>query len=371
MVFHKYDKPKEGPYHPAHFFTHGVIVQVFTDEGIVGLGATPDSYWHIPPVYVTWIEKILKPQLIGKDPYELEVILKSLMKRGRLDGAVSAIELALWDIIGKSLNLPLYKLLGGAYRDKVKVYGSKIVSHKPEEAAKEALDLAERGFKAAKVQMGELSFERDLARIKAIREAVDDLELTADVNGRYTLTLAIKAAKELEKYDLVWLEEPISGNLNPTTVSEYARLSSSVNLNIAGGEGLYGIREAKDAIKERAVSIIQHNVQYNGIIESRKICAMAEAFDIPWAPSCIRLGIGVVGTIHLAANTPNFMMMEYWKHPGTEELRSGILTEPIEMKKGYIEVPKKPGLGIELNEDKLAKYTIKHWNVSPYYMLSD
>jgi len=367
MICKKYEKPERGPYYPSQFFAFGTIIQVFTDEGIIGLGAARG--W-VPPSVAMTIEKGIKPLIIGEDPFNVERIWRKIFYsppcypdyRGIGFSALSGVEIALWDIIGKSLQVPIYELLGGYHRKKIRVYASKILSKDPEEAAKEALEVAEQGFTAAKIQLGHLPLRKDVERVKAIREAVPELDLVADVNGRWTFSLALQGVKELEKYNLLWLEEPFEHPII-NHIEDSRRLVEVSNIPIASGEAIATKYGARDLIVNKAVDIIQHNVIANGIMESKKMCSLAEAFDIPWAPNCGRIGIEVAASLQLAANVPNFIMLEYWKHPGTSETRSGILTEPLEMHKGYIDVPDKPGLGVELNEEELAKFSVKKWTI--------
>lgn len=370
MICHNFnpDKPLSRGYQPYHFFEYGTIVEIFTDEGIVGLGAAGrmSRFTSLPPIISWEIEHELKPSLIGKDPLNVSM----LTCRNR-DFAQNAVEEALWDIVGKALHVPLYKVLGGGFRDKIKVYGSKVSSPDPKDAANESLELAERGFLGLKIQLaqeyprGQHSLKQDIARVKAVRQAVDDVELMTDANGAYTLPVAKQAAHEFEKYELTWLEEPIDG-VRSTTADVTARLAEAVDLPIAGGEGLIGKREAKDVLSKRAIDIIQHNVGRNGVSESMKVCTVAEAFDVPWAAGCGKFGVETAAALHVAAAAETFMSMEYWVFPGTEVLRSKILKdEPLEMKNGYVKVPQKPGIGVELNEEEVAKYTVKEWSIPP------
>jgi len=341
------------------------IIQVFTDEDIVGLGSTIGD-----PVVPILIEKHLKPLIIGEDPFNIEKIWRKLFhslpsygQRGRNIEAISGIEIALWDIMGKALHAPVYKLLGGCYREKVRVYASKLFSVKPDDIVKEALEVAEKGFTAAKIQLG-LSLMEDLERIKAVRKEVSDLELMADANGCYTFHLARKAAREFEKYDLSWLEEPIDPTLN--CLDNMSRLVALSLIPIAAGERFKTKYEANDFLQKKAVDIIQHSCMIGGILEAKKACAIAEALDIPWAPQAFG-GIRGVAILHLAVSTPNFMIMEVSKdYPS--ELETEIFVKPMEIKKGYVEIPKGYGLGIELNEAALVKHSIevKDWNVRPH-----
>jgi len=365
-LFHKYPKPKEGPYHPTQFFTYGLLIKVLTDKGITGIGAAPDTYWSIPPIYENFIQKIVKPQLIGKtiEINNLQRLLNSIKCKGQHVEAMNGVETALWDILGKIKNVPIHSLIGGARKKKLKIYGSKIIAKEPENAAREIKDLARKGYAAVKVQMGGYSPAKDLERIKAIHEQEDDVSIVVDVNGRYTNSVTKKIAKELDNLDVVWLEEPIMGNLNPSTVSEYSQLTHSTQIPIAGGERLIARAQLKKILERSAIDILQFRVPPSGISETVKMCNMIKPFEIPWAPGCTRLGINVIASAHVCATVSNFIMLEHWKHPGTEELRNNIFKQDIKIENGYLHVPQKPGLGLELNEDAVKKYTINNWDIS-------
>lgn len=364
-VHHQFGKPKDGPYNQAHFYTLRMIIRVFTDDGLVGLGSSFGG-----PAAEFYVRKMLKPQLLGKDPLHIEPLVNSLMDVDVPREAISGVETALWDIKGKALGVPVYQLLGGAYRDKIKVYAAKIIAPEPEEAAREALELAARGFVAAKIQfcldLEKNSPRQDLERAAAVRQAVPDMELIADVNGRYTLPVAVQVARQLEELDCV-LEEPLGWrHLDPTLVRCYAQLRRSATTPIAGGEQLRDRRELKEVLIGEAIDVVQHRVTITGISEAKKMCEMAESFDVPWSPGCYNLAIDVVATLHVAAAVPNYTMLEYWKNPGTEELRENLLKSPqLRLKDGYLELPQKPGLGIELDEEKAQEYTIRDWDIHP------
>ncbi len=338
------------------------FVKVTTDEGIYGIGEC--KVVLAPKVTSIIIEELLKPMLIGKDPFDVEVMwewMYGLMKyRGQLKGfmleAISGIDIALWDIVGKATNKPVCKLLGGCFREKIEAYASSILWGKKEEVVRTALNLLEQGHTAVKLKGGR-GVEKDAEIVKSVREAVgSDMELMLDANCAYNLREAIRLGRKLERYEVYWFEEPIS----PEQLDNYVTLTRALDVPIATGENEFTRWGFRDLITKRAADIIMPDVgRAGGISECKKIAAMAEAFDILYSPHTGVVGAGIkAASIHLSAAIPNFLTYEYfWE---SNPLTNEILKEPIEeFKGGYIKVPDRPGLGIELREEILSKYLIK------------
>jgi len=349
--------------------TSQTIVQVYTDEGITGVGHCDSS------LYVRFIiEGSLKPMLIGRDPLETDVLWTMMYRRAAWSGlrgiiihSMAGVDMALWDIKGKKLGAPVWKLLGGRYRDKVIPYASLTpLSFKPYNLAERAAEYRELGFKAVKFgwgSFGRISVEKDVALVKAVREgAGDDVKVFID-GGRpweCNASWVIRTAKKIEKYDVFLLEEP----LWPDDVDGLAEISASVDLPISTGETLSTTQEYRTLVEKRAVDILQPDPSRVGMTQWKTIAKMAEAAGMMCIPHDWSTGINVMAQIHLVASIPNGEYIEYRRpEPGREDsveadFMDKILVEPFELKNGYFDVPDEPGLGITLNEKTLAKHAV-------------
>jgi len=329
------------------------VVKVLTDEGIVGIGYTMGACASI-------VEKNLRGLLIDEDPFCVEKLWNKMFygnlragRKGEVIRAISAVDIALWDIMGKAVDKPLYKLLGG-YRDKVPVYASGGYYQESkgiDGLVKEMTSYVEQGFKAVKMKIGRLSIKEDVERVKAVREAIgDDIQLMVDANNAWDILTAIRIGKELEKYSIFWLEEPVM----PDNLHANRKVADALDVPIASGEIEYTRWGFHTLIENRAVDIIQPNAFVcGGISEWIKISALASAWDVPVAPHNAQ-DIHV----HLAAATSNSLNVEYFL-PSEDIIKfSELLIEPNKPKDGYMEVPQKPGLGIDLNEKAIERYKI-------------
>lgn len=346
-----------------------VFVKVYTDEGISGLG---EATLEGKELTVVAAIKELKGYVIGKDPFNVEDIWQKMSYGGFWRGgpvintAISGMEHALWDIIGKKLNVPVYKLLGGLCRDKIKVYvGSAFTlgATTPEECAQNCLEIVEQGFATLKGDpfgVADQVIERRLAkdaieRVRTVRKAVgDEVDICIEAHGRFNTYTAIKMGKELEEFSPFFYEEPVP----PENVDAMVKVARAVNIPIASGERLYTKYGFRELLEKQAVSIIQPDICHaGGILECKKISAMAEVYYIPVAPHNPNGPVATAVNVQLMACIPNASMLELVSH--VVPWRKEVLTEPIEIKGGYIKVPSKPGLGIELNEEVVAKYPYK------------
>ena len=254
----------------------------------------------------------------------------------------------------QKLGAPVYQLLGGVYRNKIRVY-THISGRTPEEYAKNALTKVEQGFTALKTTLFEavkpidsLSLvEKTVERFRAIREAVgDDVDIAVDCHGRLSPAMAVRIAKALEPYYPMFLEEPCL----PENVDAMAIIARSTSIPIATGERLFTRWGFREVLEKQAASIIQPDLSHaGGIMECKKIAAVAETYYVALAPRCPLGSIALASCIQLDACTPNFLIQEQ------VTLGEGYLEEPFKLKDGYVEVPKKPGLGIELNDDFIKR----------------
>jgi len=347
------------------------LVKIFTDEGITGIGAqdVADPWW------CNYIEKYVKPYVIDQvvEPYYIEKFVR-YMRPQPFGTMVSprpcCVEMALWDAIGKKANLPVYKLLG-AFQDRVKAYASVLEEYplwNAERWAKFVERLFNEGFKAVKLHIGWMwPNPNDILNvIRVIRKTVGyDVDLMVDAmqawvpQPLYDLQAALKYARGLEKYEVLWLEEPLPHFNNPELS---AKLCDSVDIPIAGGGAMFGFHTYKTVLEKNALDIVQPDVMHaGGILEVRRIAFLAEAYGKLCVPHFWGPGIALAATLQVIGST-NIPWVEYCYHPPafSVEVRDAMLSEPIKIDKdGYVEVPKKPGIGIELNEEFIEKHTVK------------
>jgi L-alanine-DL-glutamate epimerase-like enolase superfamily enzyme len=342
------------------------FVKVITGEGLEGIGEC--TVREAPEAHAEIIERLLKPIIVGSDPSDHQVLwdrmFASLRTRGHSEGffleAISGVDLALWDLTGKKLGLPVHKLLGGAHEDKVKAYASSIFFGKPEDVADEARRLVEKGHDQMKLKIGMSSTGpgrgADVANVKAIRDAIGyDIDLMVDANSAFSASSAIRIGRKLEHYEVYWFEEPVP----PDDLDGYIRVSHALDIPVSGSESLFGRYNFRDLIVKQAVDIVQPDIgRCGGISECQKIAAMAEAYDLPFTPHVGFSGGGVrAATLQFVSTLPReiFLTYEYMYRPSV--IGNEVLKEPLErFHKGYLELPTKPGLGIELNEQALADH---------------
>jgi galactonate dehydratase len=341
------DASRQSPTGVGWYSRNWLFVQICTDEGICGVGEA--SGW--PRVIETAI-KDLTPLLIGEDPFHIEKLWQKMliatMGHGMTgivgSGAMTGIEMALWDIKGKALNTPVWNLLGGKIRDRIWAY-----SHAS--TADRAQELVDRGFTALKTG----GVADPLRRVKELREAVGpDVDLMIDVHGPPWLTTpdAIRLGQALEEYDLLFYEDPVP----PDNIEAIAKVAAAVNLPIAAGERhshIYGVREL---IEREIIDVVQPDTgRAGGLMQMKKIAALAEAHFITFAPHSGSLGpVAEFACLHLLATLPNFLIMEHVEDDVPQ--RYEVVTPLPEIVDGHITVPDTPGLGVELVEDAIAKY---------------
>lgn len=332
-----------------------ILVEVSTDEGISGYGESiPFTYGSV----AGYIEQQLKPLFVGEDPTHTERLWDKAYRvsfghgiRGISLYALSAVEVALWDILGKARNMPVYEMLGGLCKDKVKAYASLMEYKKPEEVAEISLKWVEEGYKAVKIHQGR---KNAVESTKAVREAVgDDVEIMLDVNGAWTPREAIKSAKKLEKFDLTWLEEPI---WPVDDYSSLARLREKTDILIAGGENEHTHYGFRNLITRGAVDIVQPDViMTGGIMTCRKIFALAEAWNLGIATHSFFFGPGVPAAVHLSLSN----MLSEWVEINAVPLEAFFINPAYRPVKGYVSAPNRPGLGFEIDWEVVDKYLVK------------
>lgn len=323
-------------------FSDYTIVKIHTDEGIIGLGEASTTSGPSTELVKPEIDKFLSPSLIGEDPFNIEFLLEKM--RSSTPISKTAVEMALYDIMGKKLKVPIYKLVGGRYRDMIPV--TWVIGIKSaREMAKEAKDYVDKGFNTIKIKVGR-DPRKDVERLKAVREACgEDAKIRADANGGYETKIAIKTIKEMEKYDLELMEDPIP----PWDIRGQAEVVKAVDIPIMADGSIQTPRDAINLIREEAADIFNIYIMSGGILNAIKIATIAEAADIPcMLGSNLELGIGTSAGAQVAAATRNIKYASDIIGPLYYE--SDVITQPLKIDKGLLEVPKGPGLGVDLDE---------------------
>jgi galactonate dehydratase len=348
-----------------------LFVRVQTDEGIHGIG---EAYSCGPDDATAAVVADFETWLIGKDPRDVEALWHLMYAGSRFPGgsilnsALSGIEHALWDILGKSLGVPVWRLLGGQFRDKIRVYQSPR-GGTPEELAEDAVRLIERyGYTALKInpqppgyaQMPFSQVVRESAkRLEAVRKAVGaDVEIGVDAHARiFEPVRAVEMAEALRPYRPFFFEEA----LRPENIDAMADVRARSSIPIATGEMLYTKFQFRELLEKRGADIIQPDVCIaGGLLELKKIAAMAEAHYVTVAPHNPMGPVATAVNVHFAVSTPNFLILEY--SPDDVGKRRDLLLEPLKVTNGYIEVPRAPGFGIELNLEAIAGFPPNRWH---------
>lgn len=370
------EAPLERPFAWSQYWTEKRtvgIVKITTDEGIVGWGeGCEGSSEHV-------VKDVLKPLLIGENPINRigiwEKMFHSLYNRNEVVGfggsAISAIDIALWDITGKYLNVPIHTLLGGKVRDEIAVYATGLYYTKEEFSnieilLSEAKSYVDAGFLGMKTKIGRLSIEKDVDRVKALRDEIGyDLRLMVDANQSYNAASAIRIAHKMESLDIMWFEEPVIAQ----DLEGYLQVKAGISMAISGGENLRTRYEFEKFLSNRAYDIAQPDVvNVGGITEMRNIAMTANSMGIQVNPHVWGSPIMIAASLHLTSTFPNCPpsgdpqpftqqpVMEYDRTPSL--IREGISDTEFTMKDGYLTVPSGPGLGVNIDEKALRKLSI-------------
>jgi len=357
---------------------HSLFVKVHTNQGIWGCGegvdATPGTYHLV---------KMMGERIKGKSPLNVHRLFEDVRRSGFFEGAQSgmyvsvltAIETALWDLTGKALNLPVYQLLGGKFRDKIRVYcdtalyQSKLPT--PQEFATAASEAKKMGFNAIKFDLdqrddpskydlynwtaspGEL--QRMYDQIAAARQAVGPMiDICVDMHGRYDAPTAHQVAKRLEPLNLMWLEEPIPAE----NVEAYKAITDSTSTPICAGENHYLAHGFRRMLEIGAVDIIMPDLQKaGGLGEGQRIANLSNLYYIPFAPHMVASFLGAMAACHVCASVPNFLILEWQIYFHTNPMFKEIVTFDGPMvTNSFIQLSEKPGIGVEINEEGMRKY---------------
>ncbi|MBU6359029.1 MAG: mandelate racemase/muconate lactonizing enzyme family protein [Chloroflexota bacterium] len=339
-----------------------LIIKIETDAGLSGWGETT-TFTGVQAL----IDQHYAPMLIGQDPIAHRKLWRNLWGPNFGNGmALGGVDMALDDLRGKALKLPVAELYGGRLRERVMVYASAmnyIEGENPaEQYPREAEALLAQGFGAMKMRIGGQPLRQDLAAMTAVRRVVgDDIKLMADGNGAYTLGSAIQMGREMEKLGFYWFEEPL-----PQSVPEYAGyevLTDKLDIAIAACEGLTTRGMFKEAIARRAMDIVQPDVSLaGGIGECLFVAEMARLWGIQCMPHCWGGGLLIAATVHLLSLLPDASWARRTEPPMLEydfvesPFRDELLSVKLDLRDGYITVPTGHGLGVEIDEERLAYY---------------
>ena len=349
--------------------TGWVLIKVKTDEGITGIGEA----YHGAGVHQIAVDERLTKPLIGQDPRNVDKLFRDMMSsmsasgfyQGAVMSAISGIESALWDITGQAAGVPIWQLLGGKFRDKIRIYNDCHAgeTEKPEAYAAKAREVEARGFTAIKFDIDPLPSRRDrynrcisnddiahyVEVVTAVRESLDsNTDLAIDAHWFYAPVDILKIAHAFEDLDLLWLEDPIP----PENIAAMEGVTKSTRTPICTGENFYTRFGFRDLIETQAADIISPDMaKAGGLLEGRRIADLADMYYIPIAPHNIGSPVQTVANCHVMAAVPNFLVLEF--HHLDNPFWEGIVNEGPLIQEGHIDVPNLPGLGVTLNEDLL------------------
>ncbi len=360
---------------------HSLFVKIYSNQDIVGHGegvdATPGTYHLV---------KIFGERLKGKNPLNVHRLFEDLRRRGFFEGAqagmyvsvLTAVESALWDLAGKALDLPVYQLLGGKFRDRIRVYmDTALYQNKlpgPEDFAQSAKEAVDMGFTAVKFDLDQgndpnkydkynwtaspAEIQRMYDQMAAAREAVGpNIDICADMHGRYDTTSGERVAKILEPLNMMWLEEPIPAE----NVEAYKKITESTSTPICAGENHYLAYGFRPLLEAGAVDIVMPDLQKaGGLGEAQRIANLANLYYVPFSPHMVASYLGAMASCHVCASIPNFMVLEwqiyFHKNPMFKEI---VTFDGPMVEDGFIPLSEKPGIGVEINEEGMRKYAVK------------
>jgi galactonate dehydratase len=358
----------------------GLFVKIYTNQGIWGCGEGVDA---IAGTY--YLIKRISNQIKDRNPLNPNRIAEELRKANFFGGAqsgmyvavLSAIETALWDLTGKALGLPIYQLLGGKFRDKVRVYcDTELYTRNnpvPDDYAKAALGAVDRGYTAVKFDIDSATdpnkfdrynwtasnaeLERMYDSIAAVRKAVGPhIDICVDMHGRYDATTGRRVAKMMEPLNLMWLEEPVPAD----NIDVYKTITQETSTPICAGENFYLGYGYTRLLSEAGIDIVMPDLQKcGGLGEGQRIANLANLYYVPFSPHMVGSFVGAMATAHVCASVPNFHILEWQTLSDTEPKWKEIVTydKPF-IEKGFLVVSDKPGIGVEINEEGLKKYAV-------------
>ncbi len=351
-----------------------LLVKVETDEGIHGWGEAYTQADRDRDIEIMIQE--MGEYLIGRDPFAIKhftqvMYLDFAGKRGAMEfySAISAFDHAMWDIMGKKFNTPVYNLLGGPCRDKIRVYanGWSEGAKTPESLADKAVAVLKKGFNALKfdpfpnpwrVFIDKYQEQAAIENVRAVRQAVGpDVDILVEVHRRLAPQHAIRVAHMIEEFKPFWYEEPTSAR----NVDCLAEIRRNINIPVVTGEELYTKWEFREVFEKQAADILNPDIcNVGGILELKEIAAMAEPYCVIISPHNYNsTTIGLAASLNLTAHIPNFLILEYFVN--FQEVTDQVAVNPFQVENGYIKIPQGPGLGLELKEEELAKFPYRHF----------
>jgi L-rhamnonate dehydratase len=344
-----------------------LVVKVHTDAGIVGVGEVDSSSLVAKAIIEAPLShKIcrgLAECVVGQDPFEIDRLIHRMYegsiffgRQGAVIQAMSGIEIALWDIVGKAVKRPVYQLLGGGFRKVFRAYASILFGDTPAETERTGRDLAGQGYKAVKFGWGPMgqSEESDVAHVRAARKGLGpNVELMIDAGLCWDTATAIRRAKQFEEFKPTWLEEP----LHPDNIQGYARLSAQSPIRIAAGEEICDIGEFQRMMDVGGIDVVQVDVtRVGGLARSKRIGWDSAERHRLCVNHSYKTGINIAASLHFVAAVPNSHYFEYCVEQGA--LRQTLTKQRFPVVDGDIRVPEEPGLGVELDEAVVAKYRV-------------
>ncbi len=336
-----------------------VLVKVETDAGISGVGEA--TFWSQLPATAEVVKRFAS-YWVGKDPLAIDHHALYLYRNGyfrspAICAAISAVDIALWDIAGKHYGAPAYALMGGKHREKIRMCALCMSGYR-DEAVRDSTEAVRAGHTAVKIDpfppeyanwtMSRLTKEVT-EHVGAVREAVGpDVDVAVEVHRKLGPSEAIAVARRLEQFDILFLEDPVP----PDSIQSMAEVAARVNVPVSTGERLHSMYEFKEVLSSGAARDLKLDVGLQGgLSQCKKIAGMAEAYHATVSPHNARGPVLTAGHVQLAAAIPNFLVLEYRPDP-----KDDVVVEPMEVKDGYIAVPDTPGIGVELDEEKARSY---------------
>ncbi len=347
------------------------FVRVLTDEGLEGVGEV--RMLNHTDALLGYLAEGVPNHVLGSDPMSVEDLVTRMYRNdyGRAGeivmSGISTIEIACWDIAGQALGLPVYKLLGGAVRDRIRAYanGWYTVERTPEEFHAAARRVIERGYRALKFDpfgAGFYELERDerrrvIALVEAVRDAVGpDAEILIEMHGRFNPATAVEMARELERFAPSWVEEPVP----PENLAALKKAAEKITIPVATGERIHSRYEYRELLELQAADIIQPDItHFGGLLETKKLAAWAEAYYVLVAPHNVGGPVSTAAALHFAASTPNFKIQEHFNDFAEDWVKALAPGNP-EVADGYFALPEGPGLGVKLDLDLVEQHPRQH-----------
>lgn len=345
-----------------------LVVKVHTDEGITGIGEVDSAPLAVQGMilgpYSHTTSSGLKHLLIGEDPFETERLWQKMYRANIYAGrfgiglhAMSGIDLALWDIKGKALRMPVWKLLGGGFLKKIRCYASVLFGNTPQETGEIARRISSQGFTAAKFGWGPMGgdAETDVQLVAHARKGLGSrADLMVDAGLPWDAKTAIQRAHAFSEFDIFWLEEPLS----PDDYDGYRKLSAATPVRIAAGEEESGRGTFRRLIEEGNIDVVQVDLtRCGGFTEAMKIAALAAGHGLPVANHGFTTYINVAAALHWLNSIPNALIAEFVTQENTN-LREFLTRQKIRATEGFLNIPEEPGLGIDLDDEAIARFRI-------------